>query len=74
MSAVRIVCGVGSSRRDYSRIQHAIAVGESKALCGEIALPVLVFDWYLPFEPSLSLSCEACVRLWERQNPVRIVT
>lgn len=67
MVRLRVVCGVGNARRQYPRIQHAVLLGASKAMCGEEIRLVLIFDWHMPFVPTLSSSCRECVRLLARR-------
>lgn len=67
MPRFRVVCGVGNVRRHNSRMQHAVELGASKAMCGEEIRLVLIFDWHIPFMPTSPSSCDKCVRLLARR-------
>lgn len=63
MTGRRVSCGVGTERRNFSLVQHAVVRGAAKALCGETIQLVVIGDWQVPFMPSVASACEECVRL-----------
>lgn len=57
-------CGVEAVRRGSVLVQHAVRTDGTMAWCGVSVRPVMIGTWHVPFAPTCSSSCSACVRRW----------
>ncbi|GGP04014.1 hypothetical protein GCM10012278_17620 [Nonomuraea glycinis] len=67
-SASRYRLGLSCLERDA--VQHAVAADGGISLCGEQVSPLPTLGWSLPFVPTVTRACRACVRLAEKPDGV----
>jgi hypothetical protein len=54
---------LGLSSLEREAVQHAVAADGGISLCGEQVSPLPTLGWSLPFVPTATRACRACVRL-----------
>ncbi|GAA2213212.1 hypothetical protein GCM10009850_086740 [Nonomuraea monospora] len=54
---------LGLSDEKRNAVQHAVPVNRKVSLCGEVVRPLPTLGWCLPFLPTATRACPACIRL-----------
>ncbi|WP_162794864.1 hypothetical protein [Nonomuraea lactucae] len=54
---------LGLSGVKRNAVQHAVPADRQTSLCDEPVQPLPTLDWSLPFLPTATRACPACVRL-----------
>jgi hypothetical protein len=62
---------LGMTRCDGEVVHHAVPACSTNSLCGEVAKPLPVLGWSMPFVPTAPRACPECVHELDPVNPVR---
>lgn len=57
---------LGLSNHERNAVQHAVRAKQKVSLCGEAVRPLPTLGWCLPFLPTATRACPACVHLAEQ--------